>query len=132
MAYTAADLDRIDGVIGRGEKTVQFSDRSVTEDAIAIGWMSIVKGKLTIHQLPDEVDGKEVAREDVVFSILRSPGGYCCHCQMPLGKNNDSKQEAKNAQAHVAELHEDADSPDPENAAGYHVINYYDCRKEAS
>lgn len=28
--FTQADLDRIDAVIARGEKTVQFADRSTT------------------------------------------------------------------------------------------------------
>jgi hypothetical protein len=30
MAYTQADLDRLDAVIARGELTVEFADRRVT------------------------------------------------------------------------------------------------------
>lgn len=82
---------------------------------LASGLVSASNGQITIKTAEGE--------DDLVYKIQQGPGLYCCHCEEPL---DDSKA----AQTHVAEEHEDEDSPDENNPAGYRMDNFYLCTKE--
>lgn len=97
------------------------------EEGLAQGWISVGGGKLTVHGSNDA---------ELVYSILRTPGRYCCHCLEPLSGEKEAK-------AHVADKHAEAEteslddgnpaeteSPDKGNPAGYERINFYDLELE--
>jgi len=85
--------------------------------ALAEGWATISKGKLTLHVHP----------EDLVFTIKRMPGRYCCHCGEKLA--DDATGEL--ARGHVAAAHHDTKSPDSGNPAGYCMTSAYECVLDA-
>src|SRR5262245_58132058 len=76
-----------------------FSHRLVNT-GIAEGWMTLSRGELLIH----------AGDEDVVYTINRIPGRYCCHCGSSLAGEGE-------ARAHVAAEHAGVASPDPQNPA---------------
>jgi hypothetical protein len=84
-----------------------FSPRLI-EGGVSEGWLSMGKGKITIHG-----EGG-----DVVYNIARAPGYYCCHCNMKLDDGGVL------AQSHVA-THKAKKSPDKNNPAGYRKDNFY-------
>lgn len=89
------------------DRRQRFSERLI-RTAIAEGWCSIAAGMLTLHVEPG----------DLVYTIERTPGTYCCHC----GERLDGE-----ARAHVAQRHAGLASPDPSNPAGYERVNAYEC-----
>lgn len=91
-----------------------FSTRLV-EGAIGEGWMSLSKGKLTLHATSD----------DLVYAVKRVPGHYCSHCVAKL----EGEQAAKE---HVAAAHAGVPSPDKNNPAGYEKLNGYDCELDSA
>jgi len=93
-----------------------FSAQLVAE-ALAAGWMSIAQGKLTLH-----------AREgDLVYSIVRGPGRYCCHC----GEKLEEDALGHAARAHIEKAHPGAKSPDQAWPSGYAWIKAYECVLDA-
>lgn len=93
-----------------------FSTRLV-EQGVALGFMTLGKGKITLHAKP----------EDLTYKIVRSPGHYCCHCgawltdaAMLLGSG------LTNGAQHVVDEHPGVPSPDAGNPSGYERINHYE------
>lgn len=86
---------------------------NLLQQGLAAGWISMGAGKVVFASEP----------EDVVFAIVAQPGVYCCHCGEMLDGGNEI------AQAHVAEAHLNASSPDSENPAGYRQDNFYRCER---
>jgi hypothetical protein len=82
----------------------------VIDRGLAEGWLSIGGGEVRIKTAPDV--------DDHVFKILAAPGVFCCHCGAKLDAGNEV------AQAHVADEHSGADSPDESNPAGYRYDNF--------
>ncbi len=80
--------------------------------AVADGWGSFAKGKLTIH----------ASGGDVVYIVTQTPGHYCSYCKVEL----DSEV---NARLHVQS--HDGPSPDRNNPSGYGLQNYFNCVKES-
>lgn len=74
------------------------------------GWISFGKGKLTLDVHP----------EPLVYTVKRTPGLYCCHCQARLGSQIE-------ARLHVATEHEGIESPDPQNPSGYLGTLAFEC-----
>lgn len=81
--------------------------------AVEQGWMTLGAGKMVLTG----------ENETIVYRILRTPGVYCSHCGF---KADDSAS----AKVHVAALHADDLSPDPENPSGYAVIHFYEGVRE--
>lgn len=99
-----------------------FSPEMV-ERAVTEGWMSLGKGKLTIHG----------EHGDVVYRITRAPGYYCCHCAQPLENANefaDAEKTVTKGMAHVADAHQGLPSPHQNNPAGYEKLSAYGCERE--
>jgi hypothetical protein len=91
----------------------QNFSRRMVDAGLQEGWMSMSRGKLTMH----------TDAEDLEYTILKMPGTYCVHCEAKL---DDDPGGASN-RAHVTEAHGDAPSPDPAHPAGYRVTNAYEC-----
>ena len=96
-----------------GTHAEQNFSRRLVEAAAAEGWVTISRGKLILHAKP----------EDLNYTILRSPGTYCCHC----GEKLSSDPAGVEARAHIAAKHKGVDSPDAANPAGYRVTHAYEC-----
>lgn len=88
--------------------TSRFVERGKEE-----GWLTIENGILTIYAEP----------ENLVYRVLRVPGRYSCFDGRKLPDDDTGAL----ARAYLAEHHAGQPSPDPENPAGYRMINYYDC-----
>jgi hypothetical protein len=101
----------------RAGREQKFSQR-VFDGGIAEGWLSVERGKVTIH-------GDDGNRE---YVIVRTPGYYCCHCDASLP---DAAQIISpgftSGMKHVRDEHGDAPSPDPFNPAGYRKDCFYFC-----
>lgn len=94
-----------------------FTTRMV-EAGLAEGFMSIAGGKLTLRAKP----------EDLVYTIKRGPGHYCCHCGVKLPDAAAFVADGVTAgMQHVADAHPGEKSPDAGNPAGYGRINYFEC-----
>jgi len=65
---------------------------------------------------------------DYIFTILREPGHYCCHCGEKLPENDGQADEdgLTVGAKHVQENHAGVPSPDPNNPAGYRWITHYE------
>lgn len=81
--------------------------------AINEGWMSVSKGRLTIH-------AKEGALH---YEIKRTSGYYCCHCGERLA--------AGEGLAHIEAKHKGVKSPDANNPSGYRMVDGYETVLEA-
>lgn len=90
----------------------------LVEAALREGWMTVSPGKITLHVQPEEL----------VYSITRMPGRYCCHCAEKLP--DDATGEL--ARAHVGGLHAGVPSPDAQHPAGYCMLNHYECVLDAT
>lgn len=86
-----------------------FSTRLVAA-ALQEGWMKMKDGKIILKASP----------EDLVYSIVKEPGYYCCHD----GKKLD---DANMAKSYVEQNFPEIPSPDPANPLGYMKINHYEC-----
>jgi hypothetical protein len=94
-----------------------FSDRLVSA-GLAEGFISLSKGKLTLHGKP----------EDLNYTVKRIPGYYCCHCAAALPDAGRLVAPGVTAgMQHIADAHQGKDSPDAGNPAGYCRINHYEC-----
>ena len=64
------------------------------------------------------------------YKIVRKPGAYCCHCGENIGDGPARiKSEADLRIVYVATCdvaNNDEDTGDPNNPAGYEVIDYYE------
>lgn len=104
-----------------------FSERLVNS-GVAEGWITLGGGKLTIKAEP----------ENLVYTILRGPGHYCCHCGQPitdaalLVDREPSGARIPRGLVHVIEAHGQAKSPDPSNPSGYRKVNGYECVLDAA
>ena len=96
-----------------GAQPEQHFKRQRVEEALVQGWMSLGRGLLTIH----------AEEGDLVYTIQRVPGTYCCYCQAKL----DDDVSGASGRAHITREHGDAASPDPSNPAGWLVTNAYEC-----
>lgn len=92
--------------------------RQRVEEALAAGWMSISQGKLTLH----------AEDEDLVYTITRIPGTYCCHCDAKL----DDDVRGDSGRRHVTTYHAGVASPDTSNPAGFLVTHAYECVLDAA
>jgi len=94
-----------------------FSDRLIAA-GLAEGFISLAKGKLTLHGKP----------EDLNYTVKRLPGYYCCHCGASLPDAGRMVAPGVTAgMQHVAEAHAGKKSPDESNPAGYRRINAFEC-----
>jgi hypothetical protein len=93
----------------------QHFSQDFLDRQIAAGLISLGNGKITVKT----ADGEP----DLVYTIETGPGLYCCHCKAPM-------DDSKSAQAHVAEKHGGASSPDKNNPSGYRRDNWYTGVKE--
>lgn len=90
----------------------------LVEAGLAEGWISIAQGKLTLRAKP----------EDLVYTIKRGPGHYCCHCGVKLVDAAAFVAPKITAgMQHVATAHAGKRSPDASNPAGYRRLNHYEC-----
>ena len=96
-----------------GAQPEQHFKRQRVEEALIEGWMSLGRGKLTIHA--DE--------GDLVYTIARVTGTYCCHCAQKL----DDDPSGVTPRLHLAREHGEAPSPMPAHPAGWLVTNAYEC-----
>ena len=64
------------------------------------------------------------------YKIVRKPGAYCCHCSERIGDGPArTKDEADLRRAYIGTCDvagNDDDTGDPNNPAGYEVIDYYE------
>lgn len=104
-------------IIHTGTHAEQNFSGGLVDAAISEGWMTITKGKIILHA--QRQDGVDV---DLNYTINRMPGRYCCHC----GEKLPDDATGELARAHVKERHI-GPSPDPENPAGYSMLNHYAC-----
>lgn len=111
--YKDGKLDHILHI--RSGPKQNFSTQLVSA-AIAEGWMTLGQRKLILHCKP----------EDIVYHIVRIPGRYCCFCGEKLPDDSSGEM----ARTHVRECSNGRPSPDPQNPAGYCMINAYECEKE--
>jgi len=105
-----------------GTHAEQNFSTSLVEAAVADGWMTLGRGKLTVHGKP----------EDLVYTIKRGPGHYCCHCgeRLPDAAAFVAPKVTGGMQ-HVAAVHAGEKSPDEGNPAGYCRLNHYECVLDA-
>ncbi len=96
-----------------GTHAAQNFSRRLVEAAVSEGWMTLSRGKLTLHAKP----------EDLTYTIKRGPGHYCCHC----GEKLESDATGAGARTHIAEKHAGSESPDKQWPHGYAVLNAYEC-----
>ena len=94
----------------RSKDRQNFSTRFV-EQHLADGLLSIGKGQITLHTVPE-----------LIYRIVRKPGYYCCHDDIPVADADDAKR-------HIAKHFKGKESPDPSNPAGYRRDNFYACEK---
>lgn len=106
------ELDYVE-VKHTGTTPDQHFSRPLIEAAIAEGWATLSRGSLILHVQPEEL----------IYSVKRMPGRYCCHCSDKL--LDDATGEA--ARKHIVLSHSGLISPDPSNPSGYEMIDYYDC-----
>jgi len=94
-----------------------FSTRFV-EAGLAQGFASVGDGKITLRAKP----------EDLVYTIKRGPGHYCCHCGVALPDASRIVSPGITAgMQQVAAMHEGKPSPDAGNPSGYLRLNEYQC-----
>lgn len=96
-----------------GTKPEQNFSETLIEGALKEGWASFEDTTLVLDVKP----------EPLRYTVLRTPGRYCCHCKLRLPDNDDRGELAR---AHVAELHAGVASPDRLNPAGYERIHFYE------
>jgi hypothetical protein len=96
-----------------GIREGQNFSRRFVDAGLAEGWLSMARGKLTLH----------TQEEDLVYSILHMPGTYCSYCDMKL----DDDPSGVSNRAHVEDRHAGEPVADPANPAGYRVTNAYEC-----
>jgi len=89
-----------------------FSPR-LLKTATAEGWLSFDENRVVITS-PDG---------NLIYTVLRQPGVYCCHCESKFENGTDAK-------LHKESEHINTPSPDINNPDGYRHDNYYDCVKE--
>jgi hypothetical protein len=109
-----------------------FSGRLV-DAGLADGWLSISGTRLTI----------KTDAEPLGYAIVHPPGYYCCHDGKEIKLSQRARDErlrdpthAKLAAAEARAYMEKAGfagkaSPDPQNPAGYRVIDHYECKLDA-
>jgi hypothetical protein len=96
-----------------GTHQEQNFSRRLVDAGLAEGWLSLSKGILTLH----------TTQEDLTYTILRTPGLYCCHCDAALGEDASGAA----GRAHVAAVHPGEPSPDAQHPAGYRHVHAYEC-----
>jgi len=97
---------------GTGE--AQNFSRKLVEAGTAEGWILFEGGKLTLKVKP----------EALVYTVKRTPGYYCLHCNEKLVSDVLGTE----ARAHVAAKHAGASaSPDKAWPMGYLVTHAYEC-----
>lgn len=107
----------------RIDKGVHHFTETFINAGLVEGWLSMGGGKLTMTA----DDGEKVS-----YRIIRTPGIYCCHCDLKLGGHRDGNgPDNKNAQTYLEHVatHKKA-SPDPNNPSGYRDDNFYCCVNE--
>lgn len=113
-------LGRLLGIKILRAKQRQNLSPGFVEGGLAEGWLSMGGGKITftpVHGHP------------VVYTIVRAPGIYCCHCEAKLGGVGEgaTPEGAARMRKHVTDEHGEAGSLDPNNPAGYRQDNFYAC-----
>lgn len=100
-----------------------FSEKMV-QAGISEGFATVSRGKLTLHCEP----------EDLVYTIVRGPGYYCCYCGQAIPdagafvKGEDGEESKRTVgMVHVETIHGGKVSPDPSNPSGYRRLNGYEC-----
>lgn len=116
-AGNVAGLDYV-SVGDTGITPNQNFSSGLIDAAVSEGWATLSKGQLILHVVP----------EDLVYTIKRVPGRYCCHC----GEKLPDDATGELARSHVAREHSNAPSPDKQNPAGYCMVNAYGCELNAA
>jgi len=111
-AEAKLELDNVK-VIHSGWTPHQNFSSGLVDAGLREGWISLSKGKITLHTRPEEL----------IYTIDRTPGRYCCHCDEKLPDDATGEM----ARSHVAAEHEGEKSPDPQNPSGYCMLNHYAC-----
>lgn len=107
--YKDGRCDYVD-IIHTGVNPEQnFSTRLVAA-ALKEGWMEMKAGKIIIKAQP----------EDLVYTIVKDPGYYCCH-------DGEKMEDANMAKAYIEKNFPGVPSPDKSNPLGYMKINHYAC-----
>jgi len=84
------------------------------------GWLSMGNGKIVMHTLDDG--------PDLLYSVIRTPGYYCCHCEQSLPDAGTIVEPGVTlGLKHVRDIHGSASSPDPCNPSGYRKEDHYSC-----
>ena len=91
-----------------------FPTKFVTK-ALIEGWISLDRGKLTIH----------AENGELVYNLVRYPGAYCDNCGDRLGDGPALTAAEADVRREHAQGHSNY-KPNPKNPAGYSVINHYD------
>lgn len=107
----------VDHVIVRdtGTHAEQNFSAQLVQSGLSDGWITMGRGQLTIHTAEDQ--------DDLVYTIERGPGMYCCHCGQKLPDDPSGEL----GRSHVQREHAGVESPDPQNPLGFRVINAYEC-----
>lgn len=103
------------GLISTGTAPEQNFSKGLIERAGTEGWAGIDGDHLILDVVP----------EPLVYTILRRPGCYCCHCGELLTAGGAV------ARQHIAERHPNEASPDRQNPAGYRITDAYECCLDA-
>lgn len=93
-----------------------FSTDFVTE-MLQAGIMELHENQLGFHV---SHEGKAITLN---YTILRTPGRYCLHCNEKL----EGDEGGQMARLHVAQNHAGAASPDAEQPAGYVWLKHFEC-----
>lgn len=107
--YKDGRCDNVD-IIHTGIQAKQNFSTRLVAGALQEGWMEMKAGKIILKANP----------EDLVYTIIKEPGYYCCHD----GKKLD---DANMAKTYVEQHFAGIPSPDPNNPLGYMKINHYEC-----
>lgn len=96
-----------------GTNPAQNFSRRMVDTGLAEGWLTLGKGLLMI----------DTEQETLEYTIVRTPGTYCCHCDARL----EDDPSGASGRAHVTQAHAGTPSPDPSNPAGFRVTSAYEC-----
>ncbi len=110
-------------MLDTGTTPQQTFSRDYVNRGVQQGWLSMGRGKITLSCT--EADG--TPQEDFVYTILRTPGGYCCFCNASI----EIDQYGEIGKRHVAEFHDGLASPDPSNPLGFRLLGGYECELDA-
>lgn len=100
-----------------GVSQAQNFSRRLVDAGLREGWLTLSRGELLLH----------TAQGDLRYTVLRTPGLYCCHCEAALGEDVTGAA----GRGHVASVHAGVPSPEGEHPGGYRHTHGYECLLDA-